>query len=529
MQMNDQHALFEALADPASYPHAVSEIRRFDTHISTVFLTGPYAYKIKKPVDLGFVDFTSLEKRRFYCEQELQLNRRLTSDVYQAVVAFSMAGNTIRMGGPGEPVEFAVRMRQLSSSRTMKTLLKDEALTLADLERLAVMLADFHQAARRVTDQPVWQHVKAACDENFRHIQPYRGDFISGRCLDEIQDNTGRRLDNDQALFERRRNAGWVRDGHGDLRAEHVYFTNDGPIEILDCVEFNPRLRIVDVASDLAFLAMDMDYLSKPQLVAPFLDTYCRVIGDAGLLGPMEFYKCYRAMVRCKVSCIQRTAPGLRRGVRNAYCRSACRYLELAHTYARRMMVPTLWVFCGLPASGKSTLASGLAEALGVECLNSDRVRKARFGLAPLDCASDPLDGGVYSAEANQMVYDQLIDAACRAIEAGRSFILDATFSSVNHRQRALRIAKDGPAAVFFIECVAHEEALRRRLGQRAQGGTVSDARLSHLEPMQLRFEPLSDIPPASHIRINTSAAVKHCLHDLITERYLHRIQDGLK
>ncbi len=525
MDTNFQPLLIEALVQPAFYPHAVSTISRIETHISTVFLTGEYVYKIKKPVDFGFVDFKSLENRRYFCEQEVRLNRRLARGIYLAVVAFCWDGQKLTLDGSGRAIEYAVQMKQLSRKHTMQHLLNDNALTESDLMRLAAKLAQFHRKAPRVIDQPIWSYIKAACDENFRQVWPYRGKLLDTACLRAIQNATGELLDRSQGLFDQRTASGKICDGHGDLRAEHVYFTPDGQIQILDCIEFNERLRIVDVASDLAFLAMDLDYLHKPQFVHRFLKAYCRTAGDASMLCLMEFYKCYRAMVRCKVGCIQWSNPGLSIKQRDALSASVRRYLELAHDYARCMIKPALWIFCGLPASGKSALASALSKALQVEYLNSDRVRKQRFGLSPRDCAIEPVDQGIYSAEARQQVYAQLLDAARQRIQSGRSIILDATYSASTYREKVLQLADEYPAETLFVECTADEAVLRSRLRQREHAASVSDARLAHFDTLKSRFEPLTDIPPDRHIRIDTTAKMTDCLNSLFIERYLCRME----
>ena len=525
METNFQPLLIEALAQPAFYPHSVSTISRIETHISTVFLTGEYVYKIKKPVNLGFVDFKSLENRRYFCEQEVLLNRRLARGIYLEVVAFCWDGQKLAFGGSGQAIEYAVRMKQLSHKHTMQHLLNDNALTESDLVRLAAKLAQFHMKAPQVKDQPVWSHIKAACDENFRQVWPYRGKLLDTACLHAVRNATGQLLDRSQALFNQRTASGKICDGHGDLRAEHVYFAPGGQIQILDCIEFNERLRTVDVASDLAFLAMDLDYLQKPQYVNRFLKAYCRAAGDASMLCLMEFYKCYRAMVRCKVGCIQRSNHGLSTTQRNALSASVCRYLELAHGYARCMIKPTLWIFCGLPASGKSALASALSKALHIEYLNSDRVRKQRFGLSPQDRAIEPVDQGIYSAEAGRQVYAQLLDTARQKIQSGRSIILDATYSASTHRKRILQLADEYPVEILFVECTTEEAVLRSRLRQRERAASVSDARLAHFDTLKSRFEPLTDIPPARHIRIDTAAKMTDCLNSLFIERYLYRME----
>lgn len=524
MDKDIQTLLYETMADPAFYPHQVSHVSLQETHISMVFLTGDYVYKIKKPVDLGFVDFRSLEKRRFFCEQEVRLNRRLTTDVYLEVVSLTWDGHEFAIGGDGRTVEYAIRMRQLSPAHTMGHLLENNEIGEPDLGNLSAKLVEFHQNTPPVVDQPIWSFVKAACDENFSQVQPYSGSLLDSAHLKAILHATHNIFEQNRPLFDHRTASGKIRDGHGDLRAEHIYYTDDGKIQILDCIEFNDRLRRVDVASDLAFLAMDLDYLQRPELARFFLEAYCRISGDASLLSLMDFYQCYRAMVRCKVNCIQLSNPGINRKQRHMLSNGAVRYLQLAYTYARRMSRPTLWIFCGLPASGKSAVASALARELCIESLNSDRVRKKRFGLAPHDCASERVDGGIYSTEINQWVYDQLLQTARMEIEKGHSVILDATYRASAQREKILKLADVCCVAIVFVECTADEAVLRDRLRRRELTPSVSDARLHHFESIKSRFEPLTEIPPSQHIHLDTTWTMSDCLNSLFIKRYLDRV-----
>lgn len=525
MNENLQPLLLKAMADPAFYPHRVANLSRRETHISVVYLTGDFVYKIKKPVDLGFLDFSSLEKRRRFCELEVQLNQRLSKDIYLAVVALTYDGREFHVSGSGETVEWAVQMRQLPSAYTLKRLLADHTITEFDMERLAARLAKFHGNAPRVYDQPTWSYVKAACDENFRQVRPHEGRILDRTRLEFIRNAVGTALGRHHNLIEKRTASGYVRDSHGDLRAEHVYFTGQGEIQILDCIEFNDRLRIVDVASDLAFLAMDLDHLGESQFARCLMEAYCRKSSDATLLGLMDFYKCYRAMVRCKVSCIQLSGTGLSRGQRHGLTDDATGYLNLAYRYARHMASPTVWVFCGLPGSGKSAISSELAEALDIVSVNSDEVRKKMFGLRPHESTPGPVDQGIYRTEASQKVYDRLLSSAHAKIQAGQSVILDATYSASSHRQKVLRLAHDSGAHILFVECRAPEAVLHNRLRQREHTPSVSDARVAHFDALKSRFEPLTDVPAGHYIELDTTEAPADCLNTLFIERYLNRME----
>lgn len=529
MNANLQPLLLKAMAAPAFYPHRVTRLSRRETHISVVYLTGDFVYKIKKPVDLGFLDFSSLEKRRRFCEMEVQLNRRLSADIYLGAVALTYDGREFHLNGGGESVEWAVQMRQLPSACTLKRLLADHTVTESDMERLAARLAEFHGNAPPEYDRPTWSYVKAACDENFRQVQPFEGRILDRTRLEFTRNAVGTALARHHGLIEKRTAAGYVRDGHGDLRAEHVYFTGQGQIQILDCIEFNDRLRIVDVASDLAFLAMDLDHLGESRFARCLMEAYCRKSGDATLLGLMDFYKCYRAMVRCKVSCIRLSDTGLSRDQGRGLAARAGGYLNLAHTYARHMITPTLWVFCGLPGSGKSAVAAKLAEALDIVSINSDEVRKKMFGLRPHESLPGPVDQGIYCTEASQKVYDRLLSSAHAKIHGGHSVILDATYSASTHRQKVLRLAHECGVHVLFVECRAPEAVLNARLRQREHTPSVSDARVAHFNALKSRFEPLTDVPACHRMGLDTTEAPADCLNHLFIKRYLNPLEEACR
>ncbi len=525
MAVKLQSMLFQAMADPAFYPHAVQGPVQEETHISKVFLTGPYVYKIKKPVDLGFADFTSLERRRFFCEQEILLNKRLTEDIYLGVLPIVYDGRNFRLNAPGQVIEYAVMMRQLPVSATMRSLLANHRILRNDLSRLATRLAGFHNAAHRVPDPEGRTNAQMACTENFRQIMPYIGTILDANQYDFVRAATFNFFIRNKRLLEKRIASGRFRDGHGDLRTEHVYFTTDGRIQILDCIEFNDRLRLVDTASDLAFLIMDLEFQLRSEAAQALLQAYYEHCDDLGMPALLDFYKCYRAMVRCKVNCIRLGARELSRRLRTVFIADAQCYLRLANHYARRFSRPTIWVFCGLPGSGKSTLAAGLADLLTVESYNSDRVRKEMAGLCPLARADGPADDGLYAPEMTAKVYDRLYSMARKAISESCSLILDATYSTASHRDRLRHLADDCGVRILFAECRTSDDGLWRRLARRENTPSVSDARAAHLELLKTRFEALSEIPQTQHIVLDTGRSREACLRELLAAAYLEVIE----
>ncbi len=523
-----QSMLFKAMTDPGFYPHPVTELSQQETHISKVFLTGPYVYKIKKPVDFGFVDFSALANRRLYCEQEVLLNKRLTDDIYLGVIPIGYDGRHFGLDASGETVEYAVKMRQLPASGTMCDLLAADRIRAHHLSRLAARLAAFHQNTRRVTDPGARSYAQAACTENFRQIMPHAGELLDAGRYDFIRAATFNFFIRNKDLLDKRIAHGYFREGHGDLRTEHVYFTPDGRIQVLDCIEFNERLRVTDIVSDLAFLIMDLEFRRKKQIARDLLRAYLQLCDDPGLLSLMDFFKCYRAMVRCKVNCLQLKSHG--RGTRrsNDLAADAQCYLNLAYYYARRFGRPTIWIFCGLPGSGKSTLANRLADILAMKKYNSDSVRKALQGLAPLTHVDAPVDEGLYAPEISRQVYDRLYAQAHNAVREGRSLILDATYSALSNRNKLRAMADDCGARIIFVECLAGQDDLERRLERRSATPSVSDARLAHFGILKSRFEPLAEIPASQHIKVETTKPEDHCLKDLMNRAYLDDPEDCL-
>jgi uncharacterized protein len=526
MSVKLQALLFQAMSDAAFYPHAIQGPFQQETHISKVFLTGPYAYKIKKPVDLGFVDFTSLERRRFFCEQEVLLNKRLTDGVYIEVVPIGYDGHLFRLGATAKVVEYAVKMRQLPAAATMRNLLATGRILSDDLERLAAKLANFHKSARRVADPAGRTYAKLACTENFREIMPYTGKMLDANQYDFVRAATFNFFIRNKELFEKRIAAGHYRDCHGDLRTEHVYFTADGPIQVLDCIEFNERLRIVDTASDLAFLIMDLESQQWSRTAQNLQQAYYQGNDDPGMPALLDFFKCYRAMVRCKVNCIRLRSRDLSNRSRGVLTANAQCYLHLAHYYARRFSRPILWVFCGLPGSGKSTLAAKLADLLALRSFNSDRVRKSMLGIAPLARAGGPANEGIYKPGFSTKVYDQLYAMARNALAESCSLILDATYSARSHRNKLRHLADDCGIRIIFAECRASDAGLRRRLARREFTPSVSDAREAHFEFLKTRFEALTEIPPDQHIVLDTDGSEDACLRNLMMTAYLDKIEN---
>jgi aminoglycoside phosphotransferase family enzyme/predicted kinase len=521
METNHQAQIFQAMARAEFYPHTVSSVEQRETHISRVFLTGEYAYKIKKPVNLEFLDFTNLEKRKHYCQQEAALNKRLSTDIYLGAVPITFNNDRYYLSGPGEAVEYAVKMKQLPEELSMLHLVRNGKLETDCIQQLARVLAGFYQNAaggelinKIGSRTTVWVN----SEENFRQTEQFVGDYLDERMVQIIRAATRAFLTRRKALFDRRIKQRKIRDCHGDLRLGHIYFFNG--VQIIDCIEFNDRFRYADVTSDLAFLAMDLDFEGHPQVVQRLINFYLDYAKDEEMFILLDFYKCYRAYVRVKVNCFHLRDNHLAASRRAKILRETRRYLNLAYRYAVQFTRPTIWVVCGLPTAGKTATAEMMAKILSLGILQSDVVRKKLFNL-PLDGTPDlPFEEGIYSKESTALVYGKLLMLAQQEIEKGRSIILDAAFSQRHDRDEALRLARDMDANIIFVECTASNETLKKRLSIRDVSTMNSDLRQQHFKHLCTRFESLQELPDEMHIRINTDLPMEESLRQILAHDY---------
>jgi aminoglycoside phosphotransferase family enzyme len=326
--------LIQALLDPQAYPDPPGRVEMVQTQISYVFLAGDYVYKIKKPIDMGFLDYTTLEKRLTYCRKEVELNRRLCPDAYLGVVPITRDSGRIRIGGKGRAEEYAVKMLRLPQDAMMDVLLTENKVTPRMVEDVASIIAEFHR--RAVTGSTIEKFgsietITQIIDENFDQTEKYFDIIIAPETFQRIKTYTKDFLKANAPLFNKRIADGRIRDCHGDLHAAHICFYQG--ICIYDCIEFIDRLRYTDVAADVAFLAMDLDHYSRTDLSHSFINAYITQSGDKELMKLLNFYKCYRAYVRGKVGCFQYDDPYISAGEKERIVKNARTYFKLAESY----------------------------------------------------------------------------------------------------------------------------------------------------------------------------------------------------
>lgn len=473
-----------ALGEPGRYPHAAERVEHRETHISHVLLAGAYAYKIKKPLDLGFLDFSTLARRRFYCEEEIRLNGRLAPSIYLDVVAITGTPEAPVLGGDGEPIEYAVRMRRFPDSGLLDRRLRDEGLEPRVIDEIVRQVGAFHEdapAAGADTDYGTPAAVLAPMRENFEQIRPRLADADEGARLERLAAWTEEIFEALRPTLERRRADGRTRECHGDMHLGNMAFVDDG-VAIFDGIEFNAHLRWIDVASEIAFLVMDLDHRGAPALAGRALDGWLAATGDYDALAVMRLYLVYRALVRAKIAAIrlQQAGPGEAADAARASLRD---HLRLAARYAAAH-APAVVITRGISGSGKSTAAAALVARIGAVRIRSDVERRRLY--------PDPDPASRYSAQADAAVYARLEALAARTVEAGFPAIVDATFLEHGRRAPFARLAADREVPFRVLDVRLPPEAAVQRVEARARAGAdpseadraVALAQREHLEPL---------------------------------------------
>lgn len=483
-QFHTHAALIEALGNPAFYPHPVQSVRLIETHISWVLLAGRYAYKIKKPVNFGFLDFSALEQRRFYCEEEIRINRRLAGTLYREIVAIG--------GSPKRPVfgetpafEYAVKMRRFAAGHVLDQVLERGELTVDHIDLLAETVADFHAAlppAAGDSDYGCPETVVAPVRENFHHLSTLLpgGDLPA---LLELRQACEAEFERCRPLLEQRRHQGMIREGHGDLHLGNIVLLRGRPTPF-DAIEFNPALRWIDVISDVAFLLMDLLHRERGDLAYRFVDRYLQTGGDYAGLGVLRFYLGYRAMVRAKV-CALRAGQGDTAALDQ--CRSYMRQTERILAESPR---PALIITHGLPGCGKTTLSQILVENLGAVRIRSDVERKRLFGLKAGDSSASSIDGGIYTSQATELTYRRLLDLSRQILRYGLIAIVDAAFLRIDERRQFQGLAVELAVPFAILSIAGDDGELRRRIAQRRND--ASEADIDVYQRLKAAAEPLA-------------------------------------
>jgi aminoglycoside phosphotransferase family enzyme/predicted kinase len=500
--------LIAALQNPALFPHPVEQFQVIETHISWVLLTGPFVYKIKKPMNFGFLDFTTLSSREHFCQQELKLNQRLTENLYLEVLPITGSAEAPQLGGEGETIEYALKMRQFPQDGLLSTLQAKGELTTAHIDDMARQIAEFHEKAPRVLSENELgspESVMAPVTQNFEQILPFLSEKADLVQLDALEAWAKASYERLKPLLSQRKADGFIRECHGDIHLGNITLI-DGKVVIFDCIEFNEPFRMTDVYADIGFLAMDLEDRGLKSLSRRLISQYLEHTGDYTGLELLNFYKAYRALVRAKVSLFS-LSPDADHVQRATTLRQYRNYANLAESYSA---IPSnfLAITHGVSAVGKSHVAMRLVEALGAVRLRSDIERKRLFG--------DSED--LYAAQVSADTYKRLNELAAVVLHAGFPVVIDATFLKHEQRLATAHVAEATGAPFLILDCAAPKAVIQGWLAQRqAQNQDPSDATMEVIEAQLANREPLTadETLRSRHVETNLSGDLDKLVTDI--------------
>lgn len=470
--------LVKQMLEPGFYPHFVQEpIALIQTHVSYVMLTGEYAYKVKKPVNFGFLDYSTVEKREHFCRQELEMNKRGAPELYLEVLPISQVDGKFVLGGTGQAVEYVLKMRQFPQEVLLSEMFAQGALTEAHMQELGRVVAQYHakaQSSDRIRSFGEVAQVRQAIDENYQQTQKYIGIAQSQAQFTETKHYTDNFFVERSQLFSDRIQNNFIRECHGDLHLRNICLWHD-KILLFDCIEFNEPFRFVDVMYDVAFTVMDLQARQRPDFGNAFLNTYVEQTGDWEGLQVLPLYLSRQAYVRAKVTSFLLDDPGVPTQVKEEAKATAADYYRLAWEYTKPR-TGQLILMSGLSGSGKSTTAKQLASKLDAIVIRSDAVRKHLGGIALAERGSDEL----YTPQMTQKTYDRLLQLGIMLASQGFCVILDAKYDRTDLRMNAIDLADFHQIPLQIIHCNAPIEVLKERLQQRT--GDIADATAELLE-----------------------------------------------
>ena len=501
--MKPHQVLISSLLKEDLYPHAIDDLQLIETHISWVILTGPFAYKIKKPVDLGFLDFSSLEKRHLFCEEELRLNQRTAPSIYLEVLPITGTAEQPQWAGEGEVIEYAVKMMQFPQAAQLDRMLESNGLTTQHIDAFAHLVAIFHEQISVADTKLAYgdaKHVLHPIEENFNHIRECINNADALQILDVLEEWSLSQYKKLKPLLEQRKQQGFIRECHGDMHLRNLAWIGDKPVAF-DCIEFNPNLRWIDVISEIAFLIMDLQDRQQTELAQRFLNTYLEITGDYKGVKLLPFYKVYRALVRAKVDAIRLDQKGLEDKERNSVHKEFIDYLLLAQSYTEQT-AQRLIITRGLSGSGKTTLTQSLPEKINAIRIRSDVERKRLAGLKASESGQAKPGKGIYTKSFSDETYQYLAGMAAEIIDAGYSVVVDATFLAGEQRDLFRQLATDKNISFTILDFVAPSEILRQRIKKRT--GDASDADLEVLQQQLANLKPLTDNEMPFVITIDT-------------------------
>jgi aminoglycoside phosphotransferase family enzyme/predicted kinase len=522
MEYDAQVRLIRSLHKPGIFPHDYAHFQVIETHISWVILCGPYAYKIKKAVDLGFLDFTTLKKRHHFCEEELRLNRRLAPELYLGVVHFTGTPERVEFGGDGAPIEYAVKMARFPQRTLLSAMVARRQLTDLHIDHMVEKIADFHAAIPaadpgREFGTPA--RVKEPVDENFVQCAERGANDEQRRLLEHIRDWSEQEFTRREATIAARKRGGFVRECHGDMHLGNMAWWDDRLL-IFDGIEFNPYLYWIDVMSEVAFLCMDLEDHGFRAFAYRFLNGYLERTGDYAGIAVLRYYLAYRAMVRAKVASIRLAQEDNQ--IDPVQAAELDSYLHLARRFTSPP-APVLLLTHGLSGSGKSTFTGPLAELWPAVRLRSDRERQRLFATERAD-APTGIGVGIYSAEATDKTYARLLELADAILQAGFSVIVDATFLHRRQRDPFRQLAAHLQVPFRILHFTAAADVLRERVRARQSGAKdISEADLQVLEHQLATCVPPDPDEAADLLEVDTETTTDpQQLHERLRRALRH-------
>ncbi len=501
MTQTNISSLIEQMQKPEFYPHPVKQpIQLIQTHVSYVLLTGDYAYKLKKGVNFGFLDFSTLEKRKHFCDEELRMNGAIAPEIYLEVLPITQTGDKFILGEEGEAVEYAVKMHQFPQENLFSEMFAAGKITEENLEELGRLVADFH--GKSTTNEYIRsfgevEKVREAFDENYEQTKKYIGTAQNQQQFDETKEYTDRFFAERQELFKERREGDKIREGHGDLHLRNICLWND-KIQLFDRIEFNEPFRFVDVMYDVGFAMMDLDARGRSDFGNIFLNTYLEVTGDWEGLQVLPLYLSRQAYVRAKVTSFLLDDPAIGEEDKQNAKKTAADYYRLAWEYTKTKQ-GRLFLMSGLSGSGKTTVARELAKHKGAIHLRSDAVRKHLAGISLNQRGGEDL----YTPQMNQKTYARLLELGIMLAKEGWTVILDAKYDRLSLRNDAIAAAGSEKLPLQILHCTAPIEVLSDRLSQRSND--ISDATPDLLKQQQATAETFTDSERAYLINIDTA------------------------
>ena len=501
--------LIDALKHREAYRHSTGTIEVVETHISWIFLTESFAYKVKKPLDLGFLEFSTLDKRRYFCEEELRLNKRLCPEIYLSVVPVVQLANSLFVDGEGEIIDYAVKMLRFDRTMELDRMLSSGMLNTMHIDLLATLISGFHQSIPGVKPETGFGHPDNLIKPmlaNFAHTEPVAANRNEAIRLESLKMWTVKEHQRLNFFFLERQRGGFIRQCHGDMHTGNMVWWKNR-IFIFDCIEFNENLSIIDVISDLAFLFMDLEHSEYTAFAWRLLNNYLMETGDYGSLHLLRFYAVYRAMVRAKVTAIRYTQT-TEQVSRKRILDEHFSYLQLAEHYSIKQK-PLLILTCGVSGSGKTTVSSNIAQAIQSVHIRSDIERKRLAGLKALERSDKSIKTSLYTEGINRQTYTRLLDVATLSLEEGLKVIVDATFLKAEARQLFIEVAKNRNCPCRILHFHAPIEVLMERVQRRYL--TENDASEADTAVLMSQFEkedPLTMEENAISISINTNEPI---------------------